>query len=299
MNVRVIAEESSESDSDSSSSDASAYAVAGPSAAALRGRQLERQIDSAQFRHNDPSNFIDRVAAPQYRLTRAGESPTSTRSSNSTTSSMAVSVRTRSTASSFQSSSSNYSRAMTTPSLVGSSSSRKSDSSARTSRVDSVIEQPYTLNQGEEDLAELPESPDTCRLECLLKFLNCNETFDNIAQWDVHCRSHFQGILPSSAECPFDCDWSASARSTQQVEGIWRQRLFHMLIEHRGDDFAYTSSRPDRDVLNHLHRHRLIDDLQYRELRTNGRIDSERSSAVMNTARPGRDRGRNIGARIR
>lgn len=265
---------------------ASASAAARPSLATqLREISLRRQIDSTQFRANDPSDFHDRLAALQYQNEHQDHgqdqsSSSSTGSDSLPTSSMAVSVISQSTLRSSLSSSSGY-PSTRVPSLSGTCTTLRSIQSAKTASTTAALGRHYELERDEEDFGLLPEEEyeDGKWLQCSFSFLACSCVFADIRTWDVHCRAHYRGRLPSIAECPFpNCAW----REEHQVgQDVWIQRLKHMLEEHEREGFAYTRRRPETAVLDHLRQHDLIDSMQYQELRRDGRLSE---SAIPNHA---------------
>lgn len=185
------------------------------------------------------------------------------------TSSRAVSIHTRSSkigghrpSSKAQS---NY-----TPSF-GSYPTARSGSSVRTSCADSLLLQ----NVLEEDEAGIPRAPSTenieGRLACSYSFLACSFRTNNLEEWDTHCVSHFRGVLPKTTECPFYlCEWSIKAESGEEA---WRCRVIHIVADgHSQQGFVDTNRRPKASLIDHLWRHRIIDDADKKQLIRHGRL---------------------------
>lgn len=256
------------SDSSGSSSDtddaevghsrASAYTAR---LAALRRQPLQRQIEDQHW-HEEGNAGFQGLLADQYRFNSAEAGvPRTLKPSNSRSSSMAVSVKTRSTGLA------SPVRSEYAPSLAISGSTVASSQSLRTSSAVLNLEG-LTLEEGDDGTLQIPQTQQNGRLACSFSFLACPYTSDDIREWDTHCQSHFRGTLPLSITCPFTCDWTKTSSSGRDS---WHARTIHIATEHRSDSVD-TSKRPNGVLLEHLWRIGVIDNTQLKELRMHGRV---------------------------
>lgn len=265
--------------------------AAGPKIASKgrqRGRPLQRLTDPVRSRNSDSSELQNRLRAIQQYLPRTSEYSTAFNSADtqySRTSSMAVSVLSRSTITISLPSSTRSS--YTAPSLSTSVSTLRSGPSVRTARTSSVTSQRYGIEEDEQGVPTLPEEENDVRLECCFGFLRCQHIFNDLEQWDCHCRAHYRGHLPRVAQCPFPgCGWE---QQTQQGKDVWQDRLDHMEEEHDEEDYTWTQQRPTVSMLQSMFQARMIDGLQYQELRRDGQLSDQ---PALNTTSPREDRRR-------
>lgn len=276
-------EESSDSEAQSSQAASTHEQVAHSAlAAALQSRDLKKLIDEPNWHDKDKLDFLHRTVVQQYRYPAAQGVRERSESPNSDTSSMAVSIHTHSTP--IRSSTpSSYAGSSYTPSL-GSYPTARSGSSVRTSRADSLLEQ-HLLEVDETGVAQAPSSQNIAgRLACPFSFLECRYRSDNLEEWDVHSQSHLRGYLPKEVHCPFKCAWTNLGESGAAA---WRQRILHIVADHP-DDEVDTNSRPKQSLIDHLWRHRLIDDAQKKELIRHGRLTGSVFTSSSGPVRHGR-----------
>lgn len=269
-------EETSGSDSDSGSGrglqHANASAAAGASRAThpqLRAHPVQRRANSTQSQSNDATDLQRRLAAIHIEYYRQpGQSaPSAVGSTSSGTSSMALSARSTIASSG---PSSMYSGS-TAPSLSTSPSTTRSGASLKTGSIGLGVGRYYELEQGEDEIGELPEEGEAdVRLECCFGFLRCPHVFDNLETWDRHSRAHYRGALPSVARCPFPgCHW---VRTGQPGQDVWACRLSHMEDDHDDQNYAYPRDRLPAAAVEGFYRAGMIDVAQYQELRRDGRL---------------------------
>ena len=282
-------ETTSASDSDSEAENGLQHAnvsTAGPNLAAQSGAWARQHLaEAAHVRSHNTSDLHSSLAAIQLQYLphpRGQSIPSTTGSSRSATSSMAVSAVSRSTAAGSVASSMHS--ASTLPSLSDSFSTIKTSSYGGTARTDSsILRQHYRIR--DEESEETSEEEISVRLECFFGFLRCPEVFDDLTTWDHHCRSHYRSKVPSTAICPFaGCDWK---RSAQHDPDVWQKRLRHMKDAHGDKSYAYPRARPSSAVLEQLRLAGIIDTLQYQELRRDGRLGEQ---SVLYTASRREDR---------
>ena len=261
-------------------SSASAY-VARPILAALNDLILEPVANEENWHDvNDPDFLLRTVVEGQYRFNNGYEGePRWYKKPDSDTGSMAVTSYSRSTllGSSRQSAHA--------PSLV--SLSTLSSKPSLGNRTDSFLQQ-NVLEEDEYGNLEIPLESRQGRLACDFGFLDCVETFNDVGEWDMHCQSHFRGELPESVRCPFECEWSTTAKSGREA---WDQRSIHVGSQHCPLGAVVAGRRPDQSLLRHLWRTRIINDAQFKELRKTGRL-TETGQIHLRSANSRRDRRR-------
>ena len=259
---------------------AAANASDAPTAlAALRSQNLERLVEEQNWHDKNDPDFRERVLAARYRIPDGHEQVRQQviKRPDSETSSMAVSLATRSSA--FGSTASvGY-----PPSLLSSSTGYISNS-LQTSRLDSLVQQ-VLLEEGPGGALEVPAGRTEGRLACSFSFLDCDFRSDDLGEWDTHCQSHLYGHLPLTVHCPFSCDWNKTATAGREA---WQARIIHIVSEHRGDGAVDTDRRPESSLIQHLWRKGIIDDAQLKELRSKGRLTGPQ--IFMRTAGSARDR---------
>lgn len=174
------------------------------------------------------------------------------------------------------------------PSLIrssGSSSRVNSSSYPQTSRADFFL-QPEVLEEDEDGVLWAPSTQSSSgRLACSFSFLNCGYRSDDLEEWDTHCQHHLRGHLPKEVHCPFDCQWSTVANTGAEA---WRLRIVHISRVHAQDEVE-RDLRPERSLIEHLWRNKLVDDAQKKELVRHGCITGEdihtRSSGLQDRRR--------------
>jgi len=243
---------------------ANASAADGASLATVRLRHLGKLLDDTQAIEELP-NFHDRLVVLQYNFAPGEVIGAFLERPDSDSSSMALSVHTASSvfehSISQSKASSNY-----LPSLDHYSSA-KTGSSVRTSRADSLLQN--ILETDEDGILKVPnQSNEVGRLICSFSWLDCNYRSDSLDEWDTHCQHHLRGNLPKEAECPFSCGWAMKYDTGDEA---WRQRVLHVVAEHHGHRIEI-ETRPTRLLIDHLRRHKIIDDAQKKELVRHGRI---------------------------
>lgn len=133
-------------------------------------------------------------------------------------------------------------------------------------------------------------------IPCLFGFLNCPETFTDVEQWNLHCKSHFKGRAPPrNLRCPYSsCAWTTSR---QDGEDAWDQRWEHFDHEHdvlsHGEELC---EKPDVLLFQYLWSVRIITDVQLQELKRSGRLGSDCTPFVV-TEKTERYRRRQAAAR--
>ncbi|KAL1627698.1 hypothetical protein SLS56_006230 [Neofusicoccum ribis] len=112
---------------------------------------------------------------------------------------------------------------------------------------------------------------DTTVYECTFGFLGCRFfTAGDEEHWRTHNLSHFHGYAPPrQVECPL-CDFGfEDARDGHRA---WAARMSHLAAHMRlGQTLAV--SRPDFRLYQHLWAKRIIDDAEYKVLRSGGILD--------------------------
>nr|POE65879.1 hypothetical protein CFP56_57569 [Quercus suber] len=251
--------DSSSSDSSDTDSVTSRDRVSQPSlGVALRARILQPITVEEAMNHGSRHQ---QLAGSEY--TYASPAEYAYRRSGSETSSMARSVTSRRTGSTY------------TPSLTGSVSTvRSSQHSISTGSAPSSLFARNVLGESETGVLERPDVPGP--LICEFHYLGCGSTFDNLQEWDTHSETHFHGVsLPRSVDCPFGgCEWSVSAETGSVA---WRSRQAHIGYTHRfgGHQIDATRVAP-RSLIQHLWRERKIDPEQVQQLRMTGRLEENR-----------------------
>lgn len=285
-------ETKSPSDSDSGSDglqDASASSTRASRALCtpLHDLHIEHQTGSASSQRNGaveqrPDTWRMLAAIEQeFPINHQTHGPSSiVGTSRSSTSSMRMSVATRSTIVSVGPSS--RSSAYTAPSLSLSASTARSGISASTGSSAPVPRQYYKVD---ESGGESSEAEDDVRLECCFGFLQCPGVFEDLETWDRHSRSHYRRNPPAVANCVFPrCSWVQQAQS---VSDIWEDRLRHMQQQHTGQSYTYPRGRLGTAFAEDLLRSGMIDLIQYQELRVHGRLSD---APVRHTASRREDR---------
>lgn len=266
---------SSDSRPDSSSdgeaepgSSANAYVVC-PNLATLGRLNNEPVIAEDHWHDEDETGFHRRAIVGRYRFPTDGrEVPRVFSQLPSQTSSMAVSVSSRSTTG--ESSARSVQASSTSAPSFGFYSTLNSSSSARTKDADVVV-QTHVLEEDEDGVprAPTPEGAEG-RLACCFSFLACSFRSDSVKEWDTHSQSHFRGRLPLSVYCPFRrCAWKSTAGTGEEA---WHDRRTHIIGEHRGNGVVEVDRRPPSSLIQHLWREQIIDNAQLKELREYGRL---------------------------
>ena len=225
--------------------------------------QLEPLVAEDSWHNDEENDFPTRIVANHYRIADGSDRvPRTWQDPGSVTSSMAMSDQSRGTGPGSARGSSRY----TTNPLERSQSSTGSGSIPRTSNA-STYPQSIIIEE-HHGLSDSPE-PSNGGLACAYAFLACSfDSFDFHA-WDAHCRSHFQGRLPTSVRCPFDCSWYVSAATGEET---WNYRNEHIMRHHLPGGTIDHSRRADTTLIDHLWREGLIDESQEVELRRYGRV---------------------------
>ena len=243
---------------------ANASAADGTSLATARLRHLGKLLDHPQAIEELP-DFHDRLVVLQYNFAPGEANGEFLERPDSNSPSMALSVCTASSV--FEHSvsrsraSSNYS-----PSLDNGSSA-KTGSSVRTSRADSLLQN--VLETDEDGVLQIPTpSHEVGRLICSFSWLDCRYRSDSLEEWDIHCQHHLRGKLPREAYCPFGCGWTTKCDTGDEA---WRERTVHIVARHH-DGRLKVESRPTNSLIDHLRRHKIIDDAQKKELVRSGRL---------------------------
>lgn len=243
-----------------------AHTALGP---ALEALHLQKTIHQANWDSKDNPDFCDKLAGRCRLQGAANLHRDRSESSRSTSSSMAVSVSRSAPLSSISVSSSRP------PSLTYSSA--RSTSSVKTS---SVVHQ-FVLEEDEDGIPSVPSPLSSQgRLPCCFSFLGCDNRFDSPREWDTHCKSHLRGKLPKQAYCPFECQWTTRSETGEEA---WRLRAMHIIAEHfdggeddddeeEESDDVDTEKKPPAWLIEHLWRHRIIDDVGKKELQRDGRL---------------------------
>ena len=257
----------SSSDTESEAGRSANASVVCPNLAVLTAQHLQPLIEEPDWHNTNGPDFHQRNVERHYHFdTWQNGVPRSFSAAKSDTSSMAVSIHSRSTTIN-SSAASVYSRSTYEPSLV-SNSTAKSSSFASSDRRDSV-HQHYVLNDDDGGVPQLPEGHGDGRLACCFRFLACEYRSDDLDQWETHCQSHFLGCLPSAVSCPFHCNWTKSAATGEQAQ---QERKIHIWSWHYSHGEVDTERAPELSLLRHLWRNGIIETAAYQELRANGRL---------------------------
>lgn len=126
------------------------------------------------------------------------------------------------------------------------------------------------------------------QFQCIFWFLGCREKVEGLQEWDIHCQSHFNKALPLAVRCPFKCTWTFLAETGEEA---WSTRMLHILGRHHGEGVVDNESHPDGALLQHLWRHKMIDNVQLKKLRTSGGLLDEqvfKRTAGLNESRRAR-----------
>ncbi|KAK3721784.1 hypothetical protein LTR37_002949 [Vermiconidia calcicola] len=219
-----------------------ARAETGPSASAsqpkiaslhdLARQELEPLIDEEAWHNQCPPDFLQRVLATQYQFPSsvgAAGQPRAGPSSNTSSIEMQVSVQ--------------------------SPASTRSNCLLEEVETGALRDATYPGTQG--------------RIPCCFDFLACSFSSSDFEEWNTHCQSHFRGRLPSTVQCPFQCDWKVSRISGYEA---WEARTIHITKDHRGVGVIDTKRPPDSALIQHLWKEDIIDNPQMKELRTHGRL---------------------------
>jgi len=243
---------------------ANASAADSASLATVRLRHLGKLLDDPNRIEEHP-DFHNRTAVLQYNFFSEEAIGHFLERPDSDSSSMALSVR---TASSVFDNSISHSRASSIrPPSLDNYSSAKSGTSARTSRADSLLQN--VLETDEDGVLQIPsQSNEVGRLMCSFSWLDCGYRSDSLEEWDVHCQHHLRGNLPREVDCPFSCGWTTRCDTGDDA---WRQRTVHIVARHH-DGRIDVETRPTRSLIDHLRRHKIIDDVQKKELLRDGRL---------------------------
>lgn len=179
----------------------------------------------------------------------------------SETSSMAGSMASRYTGSTY------------TPSLTRSVSTVQSQPSIGTGSAPSSMFSRNVLREDEVGILHRPVVPGV--LLCEFHYLNCNATFDNLQAWETHSQSHFHGAsLPGAVRCPFVCGRSFTTTAENEA---WTQRQVHIEGTHRCDGHQIDAGRrADPSLIQHLWGARKIDPEQKQQLMMTGRLEDNR-----------------------
>ena len=128
--------------------------------------------------------------------------------------------------------------------------------------------------------AEPRPAADNFVLWCELRNLTgCNATFrgDDVGQWiQHHVRHHFGERFPARTICWF-CDYPESfvAKHKADRQATWEERMEHIAGHIRSDHHTLFHTRPDFHMLDHLYKHRLVDEQTYRFARQYSELPPE------------------------
>ncbi|KAI2484590.1 hypothetical protein Ptr902_03530 [Pyrenophora tritici-repentis] len=148
---------------------------------------------------------------------------------------------------------------------------------------------PLLVERNNDGILEIPDVVcPTPMFECVFWFLNCDYTFVDKEEWEVHCASHLRGEEPpQTAQCPL-CDWTVTCEFGKMA---WDMRMEHIAYDHvmQGQTLQRTS-RPDFHLFEFLWQRRLIDDEDLKELKGGNHNLSHPPANFVETAGRRRDR---------
>lgn len=155
------------------------------------------------------------------------------------------------------------------PSLAGSDLTLASYSEALTNCAGSVSNPLQNLLEagGSSGALLLPSTSAAVNWQCPFGFLGCENTFEDMDTWDVHCQAHFRGTLPRSITCPFVCSHISIGSSGTEA---WQDRKAHIQEHHCLG--GQSDPRVSQGLINHLWRTKVITNAEEQELRRYGRL---------------------------
>ena len=119
---------------------------------------------------------------------------------------------------------------------------------------------------GDRSLAEGTKRPQG-KFRCCFSSLRCQESFDEEQELTDHCNSHFRSKSPpTSTTCPF------CVPGLQTISRAWEAHMQHLSSEHpyaRAED-----ARPDQSLFKHLYNIRVVNNREFQELKTRGRLSA-------------------------
>ena len=126
---------------------------------------------------------------------------------------------------------------------------------------------PFIMEPDEDGalIQSIPERPPIATYPCSFYFLQCWDSFNNVNDWETHCRSHFRGHSPpKTVQCPY-CDWFG-VRTFNSASEAWQTRMDHIADHHARQGRTPQEARPDFHLFRHLWNKKIIGSVQLQEL---------------------------------